>query len=267
MHTAALKIDTRRKKILDRLVKDSSVSAAALSRELGVSVVTIRNDLDALERSSCLTRVQGGAVLKKSSARPLVSCETEKLLIADAVSRIVKDGDTLFLNSGTTTEKIAEALLSHKSLNIVTSSIVVATTLSAVSSFRVILLGGEINPQYGFTKGGDAQEQLRKYQADYAILSVDGVSMMGGITTYHADEAIIAQMMAEQASQLIIAADHTKIGHAGFSMICPAKKVSTLVTDPGAPQNSLEEIAAGGISVVILPTGNAPRRMRPAKLP
>lgn len=253
MGSGELKIDARRKRILELLERDGKVVVSQLSAELGATTVTIRNDLDALERSGYLERIQGGAIpkSKQPSQDPAVSCLWEKQCIAAATAQLIHDGDTLFLNSGTTTREIALALKQHRNLNVVTNSTVIATELSTMPSFRVILLGGELNPQYGFTCGGDAQEQLQKYQADYAILSLDGVSANGGITTYHADEAIIDRLMIERAKQVLIAADHTKIGRAGFSLICPLSKVHALITDKDSHEETMEDIRASGIQVVV----------------
>ena len=203
MAPSGLKIDTRRKQILELLERDGRVSVTRLSQELGATAVTIRSDLSALERDGYLERIQGGAIRKMriQPQRPVGSNLPEKQAIAAVTARIIQNGDTLFLNSGTTTHQLAMALKEHRNLNVVTNSVAVAAELSAIATFHVILLGGELDPQYLYTSGGDAQEQLRKYQADYAILSLDGVSVENGITTYHADEAIIDRMMVEQAKK------------------------------------------------------------------
>ena len=241
MAPSGLKIDTRRKQILELLERDGRVSVTRLSQELGATAVTIRSDLSALERDGYLERIQGGAIRKMriQPQRPVGSNLPEKQAIAAVTARIIQNGDTLFLNSGTTTHQLAMALKEHRNLNVVTNSVAVAAELSAIATFHVILLGGELDPQYLYTSGGDAQEQLRKYQADYAILSLDGVSVENGITTYHADEAIIDRMMVEQAKKTLIIADHTKIGHAGFS-----QQVDTVITDDRCDQAIIEPIAA-----------------------
>lgn len=252
MASAGLKIDVRRKKILELLDRDGKVSVAQLSELLGATAVTIRSDLNALEESGYLERVSGGAILNTQLRPQTISGSNlpEKQAIASAVARDIHDGDRLFINSGTTTREVALALKQHRNLNVVTNSVAVASELSGIPTFRVILLGGELNTQYLFTCGGDAQEQLQKYQADYAILSLDGVSVENGITTYHADEAIIDRMMVEKAKKTLIVADHTKIGHAGFSLICPLQQVHTLFTDMHCDPEILEAIRSQEIHVV-----------------
>ena len=251
-----LKIDIRRGKILEHLRKSGKVSVTELSQELGATAVTIRNDLSTLERDGYLIRVQGGAVAspERGSAmtpqnRDVANLEA-KLAIAAEVAGRVKDGNTLFINSGTTSVCVANALKVRKNLNIVTNSLKVATELGSVSSFRVILLGGVINSQYGFTSGDDAQQQLGRYQADWAILSVDGISARGGITTYHAEEATIDRMMLMGAKSILVVADSSKIGNPGFSRVCDCSQRLNLITDTQADPQILAELQELGVDVI-----------------
>ena len=252
-----LKIDIRRNKILDELKTNGKVFVSELSEKLGVTAVTVRNDLQALESDGYLIRMNGGAVYSsRTTEKPgipesaPISRAHQKEAIAEAISSIIKDGDTLFINSGTTTEMIASELKKRNNLNVVTNSLAVATQLGNVSSFRVILLGGEVNTKYKFTYGGDAQDQLSRYQADWAVMAIDGVSMNRGVTTYHAEEAIIDRMMMRGAKQALIAADHTKIGRAGFMKVCDCDNSITLVTDRAERTEELSKLYENGIKVI-----------------
>ena len=250
-----LKINSRRKKILEQLERTGKVSVAELSVMLDVTPVTIRNDLTDLENAGCLLRIQGGAVqvpvVGESKRIPRDTHGEQKTAIAKAVAGMVRDGDTLFINSGTTSEHVAAALRVRKNLNIVTNALKVALELGDVPTFRVLLVGGEINAQYGFTHGGDAQEQLGKYQADWAVLSVDGISAKGGVTTHHAEEAIIDRLMSGGAQKTIIAADGSKIGRTGFSRVNPCSSELILVTDKTADNDALEALKEGGVSCIL----------------
>lgn len=241
---------SRRQKILDALHQTGKVSVAAISRELGTTPVTIRSDLTALEEEGLLLRVQGGAVLPPRSKNALVSTVAtqvdEKRAIAAAMAQMIRDGDTLFINSGTTTEQVASALELRSNLNIVTNSLAVATILGEIPTFRVILVGGEINAQYGFTHGGDALAQLEKYKADWAILSVDGISISCGLTTHHAEEAMIDRIMIANARSTWIVADHTKIGKAGFARVCDNLSGIGVITN----STETEELTQRNVTVV-----------------
>lgn len=254
------KVDMRRGKILERLKQDNAVSVAKLVSELGVSPVTIRSDLSALEKEGYLIRVQGGAVSRCPMREDLAN-ETnddpvlaEKLAIAQEVSKQIQDGDTVFINSGSTMECVAKAFRSHKNLNIVTNALAVAMELGDIPTFRVILLGGKVNALYGFTCGSDAQEQLEHYQADWAILALDGISAKGGMTTYHAEESNINRMMISQAKRTLVAAEHMKIGKAGFFRFGETLAGTWLITDAEAESQAVLELEQRGVTVICVET-------------
>ena len=255
MAESKLKIDVRRNEILEYLRSEGKLSVAHLSQALGVTPVTIRNDLAALERDGYLIRMRGGAVLSQRPQNSFASEEDEqsflqKQALAAQVADLIQDGQTLFFNSGTTTHHVARALQGKKYLNIVTNSLAVAMELGSVATFHVLLLGGEVNTRYGFTYGGDAQDQLCKYQADWAILSVDGVSARGGFTTYHPEEAIIDRLMMANAKKCLVPATGNKIGNAGFSRICDCDPHLLLVTDSSCDKDALQQLQDQGLSVV-----------------
>lgn len=250
-----LKIDIRRDKILERLREEGKVRVSDLSRELGASVVTIRTDLDSLEQDGYLERVQGGAIQKARVSADWLEMESredaEKRLIAQEAAKHLKDGSTLFINSGTTTRHLAVALKQHKSLNVVTNSLAVSMELGNIPSIHVILLGGEINSQYAFTYGEDAREQLKRYQADWAVLSIDGISDPAGVTTFHAEEAVVDRMMMERARKTMIVADYTKVGRAGFTCLHRLDSSLELVTDGKCSQIEVRKLEAKGVKVTI----------------
>ena len=146
---------------------------------------------------------------------------------------------------------MAEALCARKRLCVVTNSIRAAEVLAGYPETHVVLLGGEINAIYGFTFGDDAVQQLGRYQPAWAILSVDGVNAVQGITTYHAEEAMVNRIMIQQAHQVIVAADRRKVGRAGFTGICRLDDCFTVITDSGAKPEELDGIRATGAAVEV----------------
>ena len=252
-----LKVDIRRGKIMECLRLCGKVYVSELSRDLAVTPATIRSDLSELEKGGYLVRVNGGAIARSGgSQRALefgenrsVPRAAEKEAIAETVAGMIQNGDTLFINSGTTTKMIASALKEHLNLNIVTNSLAVATALENAVGFRVTVLGGELNTKYGFTYGSDALEKLARYHADWAILSVDGVSAETGITTYHAEEALIDCQMINEAKQVLIAADDSKIGRAGFMKVCDCSDNMQIITNRSA-KPELAQLRKNGISVI-----------------
>lgn len=249
-----LKIDIRRGRILEKLKQTGTVSVAQLAEELGATPVTIRSDLDALEAEGYLVRVQGGAVQSQRTAASglrVQSLSQEKLAIAKEVADMVADGDTLFINSGTTMQAVADALRVRKNLNVVTNSLTVAAMMGSVPGFRVILLGGEVNARYSFSYGSDALEQLSHYGADWAILSLDGVDLAGGLTTYHAEEAAVNRMMIRGAKQVLAAAEHKKVGKKGFSRFWELGPEICLVTDEQVAPSAVKALEEKGVQVKI----------------
>lgn len=257
MADSKLKLDIRRNKILEQLRADGKVSVSQLSTMLGATPVTIRTDLAALERDGYLVRIQGGAIQAQRTGgflsggrEPGDRYSEEKRAIAQAVAGMIQDGDTVFLNSGTTTFQVARALKVRKNLIVVTNSLSVSMELGTVPTFKVLLLGGEINARYGFTYGGDTQQQLSQYQADWTILSVDSVSSKGGVTTHHAEEAVIDRMMICNGRRLIVAADSSKIGRAGFSRVCDSNSNVCLITDKGCEEEAVARLKERNVHVV-----------------
>lgn len=255
MAGSKLKIDIRRNRILEQLRQRGRVNVLELSQLLGTTAVTIRNDLTALERDGYLLRTQGGAVqIPRAEEDPGINFPgksengEEKQRIAEAVAAMIRDGDTLFINSGSTTQMVASALKVRTNLNIVTNSIAAAMILGEVPTFRVVLLGGSISTSYGFTHGADAQSQLAKFQADWAFLSVDGISVRGGITTHHAEEAVIDRMMISGARSAWVVMDSTKIGRAGFARICDDITQVGLVTSR-EDTAALQELEQSGMKI------------------
>lgn len=257
MAAGRLKIDIRRQAILEKLNKDGQVFVTELSTQLGATAVTIRNDLDALAAEGRLERIQGGAIRRQQAAGQGLALSVSAPLqgqreaIAKAVLEYIHDGDTIFFNSGMTTATVAEIISQRSRLNVVTNSLAVANYLAHQPDTNLILLGGELNPNYGFTYGGNALEQLQQYQPQWSILSVDGVHPQRGITTYHANEVMIDRAMIAQAQKTLIVADHRKIGNIGFSHICNLDQCHALITDSSADQATLERIRQQGIEVRI----------------
>lgn len=250
-----LKLDARRKCILDILNREGKIRVEKLGRQLNVSQVTIRNDLAELERNGYLSRVPGGAVQTMNNYYNLDFQQrksehaAEKQAIAAAAAELISDGETLMINSGTTTFFTAIELKRYKNLKIVTNSISIAVEMGGLPNAKVILLGGEVNSQYSFTYGDDALMQLQKYKADKLILSVDGVRHDAGLTSYHAEEREINRLMIERSSSRIVVADFTKIGYESFSQLGAMDSIDYLVTNKGADVQRLSEIEACGVQI------------------
>ena len=174
-----------------------------------------------------------------------------KKRIASAAAELIHDGDTILINSGTTVYFTAVELKQRKNLRIVTNSLTAAIELGSVPSFHVILLGGEINSRDSFTYGNDVLEQLKRYRANYAILSIDGVCAETGISTLHAEEVMVERMMMERANETIIIADSNKLEKEGFLYVCDTEEIDKLVTDQSADPSIIKKLKQKNIKVIL----------------
>jgi len=250
-----MEIESRKHQIMELLKTNGSVKVTELSRMFDVSEVTIRNDLATMESRGLLSRIHGGAIstykpyYNMNLSQRLKTNSAEKMRIARKISEMIEPNDTIMLNSGTTTLLAFRELPSDYSLNIVTNSIAIALESSANPNYNVILIGGNINPKYQFTYGGDAVAQLRRYHADKLILSVDGVDTQNGFTTYYDKEVELDRVMLEQSNMRIIAADNTKFQHSAFAKIAEISVADRIVTNACADETLKE--AFEGLNVEI----------------
>jgi DeoR/GlpR family transcriptional regulator of sugar metabolism len=174
--------------------------------------------------------------------------------IAMAAAKLINDGETLFVNAGTTAFFTVRELKFRKNLKIVTNSIPVALELGDIPSFRIILLGGEINPQFFFTHGHDVLEHLKRFRAIKTILSMDGIRPDVGLTTYHAEEAVVIRAMMERSNETIVVADQRKLGKESFSFVSDLSSVSYLITDaPEGESPALDDLKKTGLKILTAP--------------
>lgn len=250
-----LSIEDRRKKIIDILNRQGKVKVVELSKLFCISEVTIRNDLSELEGIGILERIHGGAIstnkayYNMSFHDRLKTNEDEKMRIAAMVAQMVLDGDTIMINSGTTTLFTIKELKNVKNLTIVTNSLSIAQEVGHYNNIHVILLGGNLNSQYQFTYGDDTINQLKKYKADKLILAADGISIEEGVTTYHHLEAEVNRQMIARVNKTIVVADYTKIGRASFARIDSLENIDFLVTNHKANQDEIESLKEKGIEI------------------
>lgn len=250
-----LNVDERRSKIIEILNRDGKVKVAELSRIFSISEVTIRNDLSGLEATGALERIHGGALVtgrayyNMSLHERMKTNEEEKRRIGKLTASMISDGDTVFINSGTTTLYAVQEMKNIKNLTIVTNSLAIAQDAGCQKNINIILLGGNLNAQYQFTYGDDTVQQLRKYKADKLILSVDGVNSEDGITTYHHQEAEVNRQMIARVNKTLIVADFSKIGRISFAHIDSIDSTDILISNINASQEEITAIREKGVEV------------------
>ena len=246
----------RKEKILEILKKNGTVRVTNLSKTLNVSEVTVRNYLTDMESKGLLARVHGGAIF---SYRPYYSMNLNQRLetnrqikerIAKKAANLVKPNDTVMLNAGTTTLLAFRYLPYDYNLNIVTNSISIALEGSGNPNYNIVLIGGTINSKFQFTYGEDAIEILKKYHADKLILSVDGVDMKNGFSTYYAEETQVDKAMIEQSDSCIIVADNSKFDKNAFYKVYDLNVADYIVTDKEFNTKDAKIMSKLGIKII-----------------
>ncbi len=230
--------EDRRHRILELLKEQGVVRVLDLSQQFEVSVLTIRRDLDLLEKKGLLERSHGGAVLRQSmQEEPLFTQKqqrhtSQKQSIAGKAAEMVSDGDVVFINSGSTTLEVIRLLL-HKRITIITNNIA-AAVLADTGSCDVLLLGGTYRSQSQSVSGDFALQQLNRLYANKAVIGVDGVSVKKGLTTPIMQEAETGRAMMEQTlGQIIVVADSRKIGVVSTFKTADIRDIDVLITDAG----------------------------------
>ncbi len=247
----------RKQKILELLQRDGRVKVSELSKLFDISDVTIRMDLADLEAQGRLSRVYGGAVSSYKSycnmdmQQRMITNQDQKQAIARRIVDMIEDNDTIMLNAGTTTLTVFRMLPATLNLSIVTNSVAIALEAGANPNFNVVLLGGSVNPKHQFTYGDDAIAQLRRYHADKLILSVDGISIANGLTTFLNTEADLDRTFLTHAATRIIAADATKLGRTAFAKIADVAEADYIVTNAEPSMSEeLEQLNLTGATVI-----------------
>ncbi|MCE0491726.1 DeoR/GlpR family DNA-binding transcription regulator [Pantoea sp. Mb-10] len=235
--------ETRLHRIRALLATQHQLSTERIIHELGISRETARRDIIELEAQGLARRVHGGLVAVNSQPEPPLQVRRnaqakEKRAIVNAAAQQLQPGQTLFLDAGTTTTMLAEALRGVAGLTIVTNSLQAALALSAAEEHetlnnQVILLGGTMMAGAQQTRGEMTLAEIYRYHADVALLSPVGIDARSGASSFHPHEAAIARAMVQQATRTILLADHSKLGVVSRTTYAAVSDVDLLICDGG----------------------------------
>src|SRR2546430_1871369 len=237
---------------------DGRVLVGHLAKHFHTSQVTIRKDLDILQAQGQIHRSHGGAlpphtsVLEDPTLREKEKLHRkEKMQIARAAARMVKEGQVVILDSGTTTTAIARALREFESLTVITNAVNIAAELSG-SSLEVILTGGSLRKNSFSLVGPIAEETLHRLNADILFLGVDGFDLHYGLSTPNLPEAKVNRVMVDVAKRTVAVCDSSKFGRRSLSLIVPPSSLHGVVTDRGVPKSDLRAPKKSGIEVTLV---------------
>ena len=250
-----LMIEERRRRIRELLRAEGRVRVEALAARFGISLVTIRADLSILESAGALTRTHGGALSLPEADQSLVVKQlqhrAEKQRIAAAAAGLIRDGETIILDSGTTTAEIARHIrtLDLKSINVITNALNIAALLIDVPSVRLIVPGGILRRESNSLSGPMAESTLATLRANRLYLGADGVDPQIGVMTPHLAEAELNAKMIGISQQVVVVADSSKFARRNISLIARVEQLHMLITDRAAPQDAIEQLRQCGVEV------------------
>ncbi len=256
--TKGLLNEERRRAILHALNRDGRVLVKDLAATFQISQITIRKDLEVLQGRGLLHRTHGGALTPPTGAVSDLSLQekeklhrAEKVRIAQAAVRLVEEGQSILLDSGTTTMAIARALRNFRKLTVITNAINIAAEL-VNSEIEVILTGGTVRKNSFSLVGPLAEETLRHLSADILFLGVDGFDTRLGLSTPNLLEAKVNRVMVEISRRVVAVCDSSKFGRRSLSAIVPPNAIHQVVTDKKIAKTDLQNLKDAGVALILV---------------
>ncbi len=234
MKQEALFKEERRARILEILEREQRVEVADLAERFSVSEDTVRRDLRDLGVQGLIRKTHGGAMRHIASAPPyearLAQASEVKMAIGRQAAELVEDGDSIIIDSGTTTLCLAQSLTVSR-LRVLTNSLEIARVFVERPEYELIVLGGRYDPVHRELVGPATVEQLARYRVDKLFMGMTALDRQNGVTDISEADAALKRAMIQISQQVIGLADHTKIGRVSFSWVAPASDIDVLITD------------------------------------
>ncbi|HVK02041.1 MAG TPA: DeoR/GlpR family DNA-binding transcription regulator [Armatimonadaceae bacterium] len=251
-------VEERHRRILERLRERGKVTVEELAGQFNVSSPTVRADLAALETRRLLRRTHGGALPLETSlyeppyAERAGACHEEKRRIGQAAAALIRPGETVILDAGTTTHEVALALkeLGTRGVTVVTNNLPSALLLMDTPGVEVIVVGGQAQPRRRATLGPLAVEFLKPLRADRVFLGVSGVDSQAGLTAVDFDAVQVKRAMIAHAADVVVVADASKVGQAAFAHVAPLSDCRLLLIDSGLSGEDAAALCDAGLSEV-----------------
>lgn len=248
----------RRKAILSMLAENGQVFVHELSAQFNVSEVTIRNDLDLFESKNLLIRARGGAMKYENSVGIDYGISekdkinyVEKQKIGKKAAALIKESETIILDSGTTTMEIAKNMGDIKSLSVITNAFNIVAHLIANQNINIIVPGGSLRKNSHSLVGPLAEKNLKNFYVDKAFIGVDAFDTRVGIYTPNIEEASLNQIMINISKEVILVADSSKFNRRSLAFICPISQIDTVVTDDKISAEDRKQLQESGVKVII----------------
>lgn len=244
----------RKQHILGKLRRDGQIVATSLSTELGLSEDTIRRDLRALAAQGLLQRVHGGALPASPALGDFAKRSTlqnsGKLTIARAAANMVRPGQVIFVDGGTTCQKLAELLPPDLKATVVTHSPTIAVALVSHPHVQVVLIGGLLFKHSVVAVGAAALDAIRLVHADVYFMGASGIHVQRGLCTGDMEEAHIKRALMAQAAQTWVLASAEKLNAASPCLIAPCAAAAGIIVERGTSAHDIAAFEAIGLMVV-----------------
>lgn len=237
---------------------DGLATTVELSRMLGVSTMTVRRDLDVLEQEGLVKRTHGGAVLVVERDRHTGYRLRERIradakeAIAREAAKLVRPGDCIFIDAGTTTGALTRYIRTIRPLRVVTHAVNVSADLGDLLDIAVTQIGGDLYRASLAAVGAQAIEAIQQYHVDKLFLGVCGIDEVAGLTNTNREEAEVKQAAIEIAGEVIVLADSSKFGRVAFAPIASLQVVDRVITDKGVGPRWVKLLESKGIDVIMV---------------
>ncbi len=251
-------LEERRQNILARIEQQRRVSVAELSRQLGVSEVTIRTDLQALADEQLIVRTHGGAIAVREGKPDLALIRRrqqqvqQKNKIGQAAAAMVSDEEAIFLDSSSTTLALTRHLKQRRRLTLITNSLVVAQEMLDASGVTVVMPGGTLQREMASLIDVNGLELLQRFHIQKGFFGAHGISLQEGLTDVSAGEAEFKRLLIQRCYQVVALLDATKWGKVGLASFASLDDVDAIITDSGAPPELLRQVESMDIETIIV---------------
>lgn len=246
----------RHAEILRLLQEEGTITIASLADRLGVSLETVRRDVKPLTGNGTVLKMHGAIGLpamvgEAPFERRMRENADGKRAIARMVAATIGDGESVMLDTGTTTSFLARELLGHRRLTVVTNSSDIARTLATVNGNKVYMAGGELRSDSGGAFGVSAIEFVSRFSVNHSIISIGAVDAEVGLMDYDLEEAEFARMVIARGTRSVVVTDHTKFGRQGLVQVSSLAGFSELATDRTPPRSISAALDQGGVKLSI----------------
>lgn len=240
-----------------RLLGDlGTVTIADLAERLNVSLETVRRDVKPLTDDGVVVKMHGAIGLPSMTGeapfeRRMRENAEAKKAIAHTVAGTIRDGESIMLDTGTTTSFLARELLGHRRLTVVTNSSDIARTLATVNGNKVYMAGGELRSDSGAAFGASAIEFASRFSVIHAVISAGAIGAENGVMDHDLAEAEFARMVLSRGQRSVVITDHTKFGRHGLVGVCNFSGFSELATDVPPDSDIAEALATAGTRLIV----------------